>query len=135
MVEYLLSLFPLSPIHGSISDAASLNTIASTKSNTLLDVQNLSGNTPLHWAALNGHLAAVQILLRSGADASMMNKSGHDAVYEAEISGKEGSEAIVAVLLARQEGNTGRNELNKTGDVAEELEADMGELKVGHEKT
>lgn len=54
----------------------------------ILNLQNLSGNTALHWAALNGHLEAVKILVASGANSSMRNKAGFDAVYEAEINTK-----------------------------------------------
>ena len=31
-----------------------------------LNAQNKAGNTPLHWAALNGHLPAVKVLLENG---------------------------------------------------------------------
>lgn len=54
-----------------------------------MDLQNRSGNTPLHWAALNGHLEAVKILIATGANSSVRNKAGHDVVYEAEINSKE----------------------------------------------
>jgi len=45
---------------------------------------NHSGNTPLHWAALNTHLACVQVLVQAGADISAKNDAGHDAVFLAE---------------------------------------------------
>lgn len=34
----------------------------------LVNLQNNEGNTPLHWAALNGHLEAVELLVKSGGD-------------------------------------------------------------------
>lgn len=55
----------------------------------ILNLQNGSGNTALHWAALNGHLEAVKILIAAGANSFVRNKAGHDAVYEAEINSKE----------------------------------------------
>lgn len=49
--------------------------------------KNAAGNTPLHWAALNGHLEVVKLLLMdANADPTVMNASGHDAVYEAELN-------------------------------------------------
>lgn len=33
-----------------------------------VNIQNEQGNTPLHWGALNGHLAVVEILVKNGAD-------------------------------------------------------------------
>jgi hypothetical protein len=52
--------------------------------------KNAAGNTPLHWAALNGHLEAVKLLLmNANADPTVMNTSGHDAVYEAELNDKQ----------------------------------------------
>lgn len=53
---------------------------------SVLNAQNLAGNTPLHWAALNGHLEAVQALIEQGADPTITNKMGHDAIYEAELN-------------------------------------------------
>lgn len=49
---------------------------------------NDAGNTPLHWAALNGHLECVKLLMHSGADITIFNKAGHDAVFEAELNDK-----------------------------------------------
>lgn len=56
---------------------------------SLLNSPNISGSTPLHYAALNGHLPAVTLLLAAGADPTVVNRAGHDAVYEAEVNGKD----------------------------------------------
>lgn len=56
---------------------------------SLLNSPNISGSTPLHYAALNGHLPAVTLLLAAGADPTVVNRAGHDAVYEAELNGKD----------------------------------------------
>jgi ankyrin repeat protein len=50
---------------------------------------NDAGNTPLHWAALNGHLDCVKLLVQCGADVTIINRAGHDAVFEAEINDKK----------------------------------------------
>lgn len=73
----------------------------------VLNCQNKAGNTALHWAALNGHLPAVKVLLENGAgkpftinykkctlgltlsvDPTITNHRGHDAIYEAELNDK-----------------------------------------------
>lgn len=36
----------------------------------VLNSQNKAGNTALHWAALNGHLPSVKVLLENGAGLS-----------------------------------------------------------------
>jgi uncharacterized protein len=53
-----------------------------------LNTKNISGNTPLHWAALNGHLPFVQAIVKHGADVDILNKVGHDAIFEAELNDK-----------------------------------------------
>lgn len=66
-----------------------------------LNLQNASGNTPLHWAALNGHLPAVQMLIEAEADPTVLNKAGKDAVYEAEANDKN---EVAAWLLTEGKG-------------------------------
>lgn len=61
----------------------------STSAPGLINAINDAGNTPLHWAALNGHLECVKLLIQLGADVTIINKAGHDAVYEAEINDKK----------------------------------------------
>lgn len=51
---------------------------------------NETGNTALHWASLNGKLDVVRLLCdQYEADPFIRNKFGHDAIFEAENSGKE----------------------------------------------
>ena len=66
-----------------------------------LNLQNASGNTPLHWAALNGHLPAVKLLVEAGADPTIINKAGKDAVYEAEANEKN---EVASWLLTEGQG-------------------------------
>jgi len=48
---------------------------------------NADGNTPLHWACLNGHADAVQILLAAGASACALNAAQRTPVDEAQQAG------------------------------------------------
>ena len=68
----------------------------------ILNTQNLSGNTALHWAALNGNLESVKKLLEYGADPTITNQKGHDAIYEAELNYK--TEVVEWVLKEGGEG-------------------------------
>jgi hypothetical protein len=49
-----------------------------------MNYRNHSGNTPLHWAALNTHLDCVKALVEAGADVDAKNDAGHDALFLAE---------------------------------------------------
>lgn len=103
-----------------------------------LNVQNASGNTPLHWASLNGHLEAVKILIAAGADPSVTNQAGHNCVYEAEINSKD---AVVEWLLTEGKGIESGHSVNEDCNAADdqvdekandhEIDQDMGKLMVG----
>ncbi|ESW97120.1 hypothetical protein KL918_000730 [Ogataea parapolymorpha] len=54
----------------------------------LVNKQNESGNTALHWAAYNGHTETIKVLCEFGADPFLKNKFNHDAIYEAEKNNK-----------------------------------------------
>jgi ankyrin repeat protein len=79
----------------------------------IVNAQNKAGNTALHWAALNGHLESVKALLDNGADPTITNHRGHDAVYEAELNDK--TEVVEWVL---KEGGEGLEE-GVTGETGE----------------
>ena len=85
-----------------------------------LNAVNESGNTPLHWAALNGHLESVKLLIQSGADVTIINRAGHDAVYEAEINDK--NEVVDWLLGAVEELEKGIGQSGEAGDNDEDME-------------
>jgi ankyrin repeat protein len=78
-----------------------------------LDLPNAGGNTALHWASLNGHIGAVELLLKAGADPKLLNKAGKDALWEAEGKGL----VNVCELLVKY----------GTGGIEGEVEAGEGE--------
>jgi len=69
--------------------------------------QNQSGNTALHWAALNGHADVVLLLIQRGADPSILNAAGHDALFEAELNEK--TKAAEVLLTEGKELESGLN--------------------------
>jgi len=86
----------------------------------ILNRQNKSGNTALHWAALNGHVEVLLALLQHGSDPSILNTAGHDALFEAELNEKtKAAEALLA------EGKELENTVN--GGAETEGDADDGE--------
>ncbi|KAI8147889.1 hypothetical protein BJV82DRAFT_593784 [Fennellomyces sp. T-0311] len=55
----------------------------------MINVRNAEGNTPLHWAALNGQLPAVELLVKNGGDCKIKNEAGKTPIYEAQQRGHE----------------------------------------------
>lgn len=90
VLNYLLSLVPPPSSH--------IQATPATTADPFINSRNGAGNTALHWAALNGHLACVQALVEKGADPAVLNKAGKDAVWEAEHGGKEGGTEVAEWL-------------------------------------
>jgi ankyrin repeat protein len=86
---------------------------------SLLTVQNHSGSTPLHWAALNGHLPVLQALVQfhGGPGAALIdikNAAGRSPLGEAEATGwEEGAKWLVEMMrvdpdnVEKEEGDDG----------------------------
>lgn len=86
---------------------------------SFINYRNYTGNTPLHWAALNTHLDCVKALVEAGADISLKNDAGHDALFLAEradwavveeddnenTENNNGEEEIEIELNAQQDGD------------------------------
>ncbi|EXJ93497.1 hypothetical protein A1O1_01889 [Capronia coronata CBS 617.96] len=109
VVEYLLSLIVAS--EGTEEDGnktkeslPQANGKQTPPKSAIVNHQNVSGNTPLHWAGMNGHLEVVKALVRAGADAGIVNAAGRDAVVESECSAKEGAVECADWMLKNCEG-------------------------------
>lgn len=49
-----------------------------------INTKNEQGNTALHWAALNGNLEVVEILVKNGGDCKIKNNVNISPIYEAQ---------------------------------------------------
>ncbi|EME81905.1 uncharacterized protein MYCFIDRAFT_138563 [Pseudocercospora fijiensis CIRAD86] len=90
---------------------------------SLVNHGNNEGNTPLHWAAYNGHLAIVKLLVENGADMWAKNKAGHLAMFEAERADK--SEVVQYLLVA------GGKEVEQGGTEGQPSEEDVADVQEG----
>lgn len=81
----------------------------------LINHRNNSGNTPLHWAALNTHLDCVKALVEAGADVRAKNNAGHEAAFLAERS--EWSRLGDDEASASAESNEGDQSSDEPGSV------------------
>jgi ankyrin repeat protein len=67
------------------------------------DTVDPDGTTPLHWAAHEGEVAKVDVLLRNGADVNARNRFGSTPLYEAVLEGH--TDVIRKLLKAKADPN------------------------------
>lgn len=92
-----------------------------------------AGNTPLHWACLNGHAESVKVLLEGGANPAALNAVDRTPVDEA--LGGPHQDAILAVMRefaargaggSKKEGAAAAEEEDKAAaEAAEAAEAEV----------
>ena len=113
-------------------DLPAVQSRVSNHSNPLvINAQNDQGNTPLHWASYNGHLAVVKALTSAGADIWIKNAAGHNAIFEAERAEKndvvryllEASSETAATSETKEEVVDGVVDLDDEASAAEDLES------------
>ncbi|KAL3481809.1 ankyrin repeat-containing domain protein [Aspergillus californicus] len=90
---------------------------------SVLNHKNHSGNTPLHWAALNTHFECVKVLVAAGADSKIKNEAGLDAVFLAERTD-----------WGVQEDQQGEGQEPEQGEGVEEVEMSVGDADADEAK-
>ncbi|CAD7703204.1 unnamed protein product [Ostreobium quekettii] len=61
-----------------------------------VDAKDMNAWTPLHWAAYNGHVDMVALLMKHEADKDAKNRGGHTPLHLASSTGRKG---VVQLLL------------------------------------
>jgi uncharacterized protein len=129
-ITYLLGL-----LQPGTTSTTSMDTGAKPGDKSSVDMvnhKNVSGNTPLHWAALNGHLEVVKVLVGAGAEAGVLNGMGRDCVVEAEMSGVQGCKEVVGWLereVGLEKGVVGGEAREEVGEADPELEGKRKEVE------
>jgi hypothetical protein len=117
IVKFLLQLHGAQPL-------AETDTLSnpSVKPPPVVNSLNKAGNTALHWAALNGHVDVILLLLGHGADPSVLNAAGHDALYEAEVNEKENAVDVLLREGGQLEDVVGGGDEEEEGEEGDEEE-------------
>tara|TARA_R110002051_G_scaffold63132_5_gene114970 strand:- start:95845 stop:97674 length:1830 start_codon:yes stop_codon:yes gene_type:complete len=84
--------------------------------NSLDNRKSKSGRLPLNWAAINGHMEIVQLLLDNGADINAQNGSGFTAIHHA-VENKQ-KETVVLLIKAKADISIANNNGVKPIDTA-----------------
>jgi ankyrin repeat protein len=94
----------------------------------VLTRKNRSGNTPLHWAALNGQAKAAEILAALQHDLGVANSAGQTA-YDAAVGAQRTAVAELLVRLAEARvANIDVADLDGEADASDAAEAAGQEL-------
>ncbi|KAL6239447.1 ankyrin repeat-containing domain protein [Aspergillus navahoensis] len=102
-----------------LSSASNEKTLTDTEIKNTVNHRNHSGNTPLHWAALNTHLECVKVLVKAGADVSIKNEAGLDAVFLAERADWKAQEATQTPDPSQDQDGDEEMEVEVGGDAEE----------------
>lgn len=94
------------------------------KNKACINIQDEAGWTPLTWAVAKGHVSAVELFLRKGADDILSDTSGRAPIHHA---AQRGYKHIVE-LLAKKRSNLNRN--NKLDETPLHLAALEGNIEV-----
>jgi len=84
-----------SVVTGIFGGSSVVTNVLLTRSNTDINAQGITGNTPLMWAALWGKADIASSLLQQGADYLLRNSDDDDALA---IAAKAGYRDIVILL-------------------------------------
>ncbi|KAF7122999.1 hypothetical protein CNMCM5793_001175 [Aspergillus hiratsukae] len=101
--------------------AQSASPLSASQIAGVVNHRNHSGNTPLHWAALNTHLECVKALVEAGADISVKNDAGLDAIFLAERTAWSAEEEGKEDESAEGAEQEGAGEMTKGREVVEWL--------------
>ena len=96
-----------------------------------VNIKNKSGNTPLHWASINGHLPVVKALVAGSANVDIKSDSGHTPAGDAEMVQKWD---VVNFLLERSADIDNKMVEIIEEDFDEEEEEEEEEEEAGVEK-
>lgn len=104
------------------------------KFNININLQNSSGNTALHWAAVNGLKEIVAYLISKKADVLITNKSGKIAAQEAyEKNFYEVSEILIDVEVALKKDEIIQTPVDKN-DLDDQIDLDVDIDKIESEE-
>lgn len=103
-VSLLALVWPNAAFCSQIHDAAAAGNLNEVKvllrgDPNLASSKDEKGNTPLHWAAKNGHTDVAEELLKSKAEIDAQNNTGQTALHEAAFGGFK---SLVELLLTNK---------------------------------
>uniref|UniRef100_A0A671MZU0 Serine/threonine-protein phosphatase 6 regulatory ankyrin repeat subunit C n=1 Tax=Sinocyclocheilus anshuiensis TaxID=1608454 RepID=A0A671MZU0_9TELE len=104
---------PFTPLHCALINGHSGSAellLESSVCNSLVNIRDAKGRTPLHAAAVAEDMAGLQLVLRHGADINAVDHSGRSALMVAADNGQSGA---VALLLHRAKADLSLLDVNK----------------------
>jgi ankyrin repeat protein len=96
-----------------------------------LDSQNEYGNTGLHWAAMNGHLTVVKVLMEAGASPALANDKNYVPL---DLAGLNDHVEVVDYFLAQSSKLEAKNDEGLAA-AADAVEVEGGDDADGQEES